>query len=55
MDNHSFSLINKLRAPSHSNVAAVCENMAGCYRTLGKTKEAENLEVQARKIHSMQE
>jgi hypothetical protein len=55
MDNYSFSLINKLRTPSHPNVAAVCENMAGCHRALGKTKEAENLEAQARKIHSMQE
>jgi hypothetical protein len=36
----------------HLHVAAVLENMAKCYREMGKKDEADKLEARAKKIRS---
>jgi tetratricopeptide (TPR) repeat protein len=36
----SLAMLEKALGPNHPDVATVCENMAKCYRNLGKEKEA---------------
>ena len=38
----------------HPDVATVLENMAKCYREMGKKAEAEKLEARAKKIRNKQ-
>jgi len=42
----------KVLGPDHPDVATVCENMAKCYRNMGKKHEAEVLETRAKQIRS---
>jgi tetratricopeptide (TPR) repeat protein len=50
----SLAIMEKAFGPDHPNVATVCENMAECYKKVGKEKEAEELEARAREIRSKQ-
>jgi hypothetical protein len=42
--------MEKALGKDHPNVATVLENMAECFRNMGKKDEAERLEARAQKI-----
>jgi hypothetical protein len=50
----ALKIYEKVLGKNHSDVAPVCENIAGLYRQISKEDEAERLEARARRNRSNQ-
>jgi lipopolysaccharide biosynthesis regulator YciM len=52
IETRALKIYEKALGKNHPDVPTVCENMAEFYRKVGKTDEAERLEVHVKRIRS---